>query len=33
MKKYLFGTMALSAMMVGCSQEELVPQVNEEIKV
>lgn len=33
MKKYLLGTMALSALVVGCSQEELVPQVNEEIKV
>lgn len=28
MKKYLFGTMALSAMMVGCSQEELAPKVD-----
>ena len=33
MKKYLLGTMALSALVVGCSQEELVPQVSEEIKV
>lgn len=33
MKKYLLGTMALSALVVGCSQEELVPQVSEEVKV
>ena len=28
MKKYLFSTMALSALMVGCSQEELAPKVD-----
>ena len=28
MKKYLFSSLALSTMLVGCSQEELAPKVD-----